>query len=224
MTVNKIYTENCLDTMKKMKDDSVDIVFTSPPYNRKRNDKYDFYEDTKTDYFEFIRDVIQECIRVSKGNVYINIMKNYYNKVDVFNLIGFFSEEIYEIVVWEKSNPLPASGDSITNAYEFILVLGDEFRSNRTYTKNHITTSVATMYKTHKAVMHEDVAQFFIENFTKEDDIIYDPFMGTGTTAAIAKKNGRNYIGSEITKEYCAIAEDRINNVATVEDLFEEDI
>ena len=48
MEINKIYNENCLDTMAKMQDNSVDIVFTSPPYNSKRNDKYQFYEDTKT--------------------------------------------------------------------------------------------------------------------------------------------------------------------------------
>ena len=84
---------------------------------------------------------------------------------------------------------------------------------NKTYTKNHLTTSVAKMYKEHKAVMNDKVASFFIENFTKENDIIYDPFMGCGTTAKIAILNKRNWIGSEISKEYCEIIKERINNI-----------
>jgi len=210
--INKIYNENCLDTMARMKDNSIDIVFTSPPYNRKRNDKYTFYEDTKLNYYEFLVNVIDECIRISKGNVYVNIMKNYYNKQDVFKLFGKYHKEIYELFIWEKSNPLPASGLSITNAYEFIICFGKSLKSNKTYTKNHLTTSVAKMYKEHKAVMNNKTALFFIENFTKKKDIVYDPFMGCGTTAVICKINNRNYIGSEIIKEYCEIAEKRIKN------------
>lgn len=213
MKLNTIYNENCLDTMARMESESVDIVFTSPPYNRKRNDKYEFYEDTKTDYYEFLVNVIDESIRVSRGNVYVNIMKNYYNKQDVFKLLGRYHKEIYEVFVWEKSNPLPASGLSVTNAYEFIICFGKSLKSNKTYTKNHLTTSVAKMYKDHRAVMKPEVAQFFIENFTKDKDIIYDPFMGCGTTAKIAKDNNRRYIGSEISKEYCDIIEERLNTL-----------
>jgi len=213
MEINKTYNENCLDTMAKMKDNSIDIVFTSPPYNRKRNDKYDFYEDTKADYYEFLVSVIDESIRVCKGNVYINIMKNYYNKQDVFKLLGKYHKEIYEVFIWEKSNPLPASGLAVTNAYEFIICFGKSLKSNKTYTKNHLTTSVAKMYKQHRAVMKDEVADFFISNFTKENDIIYDPFMGCGTTAKIAKNNNRNFIGSEISSEYCDIIEERLNTL-----------
>tara|TARA_R110000868_G_scaffold100115_2_gene275305 strand:+ start:1100 stop:1762 length:663 start_codon:yes stop_codon:yes gene_type:complete len=220
MKVNYLHNENCLDTMARMQNDSVDIVFTSPPYNRKRNDKYDFYEDKKTDYYEFLVNVIDESIRISKGNVYLNIMKNYYNKQDVFKLIGKYNKEIYEVFIWEKSNPLPASGLSITNAYEFIICFGSSLKSNKTYTKNHLTTSVAKMYKEHKAVMNDKVASFFIENFTKENEIIYDPFMGCGTTAKIAIINKRKWIGSEVSSEYCDITHKRLNQYITQQKLF----
>ena len=211
MEINKIYNEDCFITMSKMPDNFVDVSFTSPPYNRKRNDKYTFYDDTIVDYFGFLKRTINELLRVTKGNIYLNIQKNYYNKKDVFDLIGYFSKDIYDIVVWEKSNPLPASGLSITNAYELILVFGKSFKSNRTYTKNHITTSVNRMPPEHKAVMHPDVAKYFINNFTKEGDVIYDPFMGIGTTALIASQKNRQYIGSEISKEYCDMAQEVIN-------------
>ena len=213
MIINKIYNEDCLETMRNMPDNFVDVVFTSPPYNRKRNDKYEFYDDCKDNYYEFLIGVIDECIRVSKGNVYINIMKNYYNKKEVFKLLGKYHADIYELFIWEKSNPLPASGFSITNAYEFVICLGTKLKSNKTYTKNHITTSVAKMHKHHKAVMNEKVAEFFINNFTKQNDVIYDPFMGIGTTAKICKLNGRHYIGSEIIKEYVDLSKEKLNEI-----------
>ena len=50
-----------------------------------------------------------------------------------------------------------------------------------------------------------------IKNFTKENNTIYDPFMGSGTTAKIAKLSNRNYIGSEISKEYCELINERLN-------------
>lgn len=49
--------------------------------------------------------------------------------------------------------------------------------------------------------------------FSNEGDLIYDPFTGSGTTATVSKKTGRNYIGSEISEEYCAIATKRIKEV-----------
>ena len=217
MKRNQIYNESCFDTFSRMKDNSVDIVFTSPPYNRKRNDKYEFYDDQIVDYYDFLKEAVEQSIRVSRGNVYLNIMKNYYNKSDVFKLIGEFSDKIFDIFIWEKSNPLPASGKSITNAYEFVIVFGGSLKSNTTYTKNHITTSVAKMRKNHKAMMNPKVAEFFLEKFTKEGDVIYDPFMGCGTTAIVSKKLGRDYIGSEIVKEYCEICEKELITCNTKE-------
>ena len=216
--INKIFNENNLDTMSRMPDNYVDITFTSPPYNRKRNDKYQFYDDRIVDYYTFLKTVITESIRVTKGNVFFNIQKNYYNKQDVFKIIGDFHKEICEIFIWEKSNPMPASGFNITNAYEFVIVFGKSIKSNKTYTKNHLTTSVAKMEKEHKAIMHNDVASFFITNFTQQNDIIYDPFLGCGTTSIISLKNDRRFIGSEISKEYYDIANSRIqlelNNIS----------
>ena len=196
-----------------MNDDFVDIIFTSPPYNRKRNDKYLYFNDSKLNYYDFLKRFIDEAIRVSKGNVYINIMKNYYNKKDVFKLIGEYNEKICEIFIWEKTNPLPASGFSITNSYEMILVFGEKISSNKTYTKNHLSTSVAKMPIEHKAVMNPKVADFFIKNFTKENDLIYDCFSGLGTTAIACIKNNRKYIGSEIVKQYADISINKIKEL-----------
>ena len=220
MEVNRIICGDCLEVMKGIPDKSVDLTFTSPPYNRKRNDKYLFYNDIINNYYSFLKTFIDETIRITKGNVFVNLQKSYYNKQDIFRLMGNYYDKLYEIFIWEKSNPKPARGFSITNAYEFILCFGDELKSNNTYTKNHLTTSVARMCKEHKAIMNDEVASFFIMNFTNEHDIIFDPFIGIGTTAKIAIKNNRNYIGIEISPEYCEIARNWISAIPEL--LFKE--
>ena len=217
--LNKIYNENNCETMAKMPNNFCHVVFTSPPYNRKRNDKYDFYTDEIKNYYEFLVKTIDECKRVSSSNVFINLMANYYNKQDIYKIIGHYSEEIAQIFVWEKSNPLPAQGNFITNAYEFILAFG-KLESNKTYTKNHLTTPIAKMEKTHKAIMPDKVAEYFILNFTKERDIIYDPFMGSGTTAKVCIRTNRNYVGSEISQEYCELAEKKLKPYKQEIDMF----
>jgi len=195
-----------------MEDNSIDHVFTSPPYNRKRNDKYEHYDDTVVNYYKLIKDSIEQSLRISKGYVIFNIQKNYYNKADVFKLLGTFADKIVEVIIWEKSNPMPAAALAITNAYEFFLILGDKpLKSNTTYTKNIITTSVnGKMPESHKAVMKQEVADWFIEKFTKEGDTVLDPFAGTGTTGVACKNLNRNYILIEQEPEYVKIIKDRL--------------
>jgi DNA modification methylase len=196
-----------------MGDNSVDYVFTSPPYNRKRNDKYTHYDDTLIDYFGFLDSIISESIRVATKYVFLNIQKNYYNASDVYRIFGKYHDKIAEVFIWEKTNPMPASGNSITNAYEYIICFGEKgLKSNKTYTKNHLSTSVARMPKNHKAVMHMDVAEFFVKYFTKQGDTVYDPFMGTGTTALACMSNNRKWIGSEISQEYFVDSMERITS------------
>jgi len=198
-----------------MEDNSIDHVFTSPPYNRKRNDKYEHYDDTVVNYYKLIKDSIEQSLRISKGYVIFNIQKNYYNKADVFKLFGTFADKIVEVIIWEKSNPMPAAALAITNAYEFFLILGDKpLKSNTTYTKNIITTSVnGKMPESHKAVMKQEVADWFIEKFTKEGDTVLDPFAGTGTTGVACRNLNRNFILIEQDESYCKLAEERINKL-----------
>lgn len=212
---SKLYHGDCLEIMKDIPDKSVDIVFTSPPYNRKRNDKYTNYNDTKEDYYGFLLRAIEMLRQKAKRHVFLNIQTNYYNKQDVYRLIGTYADYIQPIFVWEKSNPLPAPGNNITNAFEYFVVIGDKsLKSKRTYTKNHLTTSVNsdTTTKIHKAVMKQDVSDWFIERFTNKGDIVLDCFMGLGTTGISCKKFGCDFIGIELNENYFNIAKERIDN------------
>ena len=63
---NTLYNEDCLETMARMPNGYVDYIVTSPPYNRKRNDKYEDYNDDVEDYFGWLVKIIDECLRVTK--------------------------------------------------------------------------------------------------------------------------------------------------------------
>ena len=191
--------------------EKVDYVITSPPYNRKRNDKYSFYDDTITDYYGFLCKSVDLMLQVTKQSIFFNVQANYYNKQDIYRFIGNYYKDIQQTIIWEKSNPLPASGNSITNAYEYIFVLGKNIKSNSSYTKNHITTTVnSKTSKEHHAIMNQVVSDWLVEKFTQSNDIILDPFMGLGTTGVSCVKYGREFIGIELCEQYYNLANERL--------------
>lgn len=216
--MSEIFCCDCLEGMAALADDAIDVSFTSPPYNRIRNDVYDHYDDTKSDYYDFLVQVTDEMIRVTKKDVIVNLQMTYFNKEDICNYIGNYSKQMKGIVIWQKTNPQPNTNKrddsySITNSWEYFFVLGKDntdFRANHRI-KNIISTSVNDMhFASHHAVMKKEVCEFFIENFTKEGDVVLDPFMGCGTTAVCCMERGRKFIGFEIIQEYCDIAYKRI--------------
>src|SRR5699024_3165324 len=137
--INNIVNTDCLDGFKMLEDDSIDISFTSPPYNRIRGDKYKHYNDNNLNYFDLLIKSTTEALRVTKGYVIINIQQNHFNKREYFKFLGHFHDKINGIITWEKTNPQPSTnyrertGDfSITNATEVFIFLkdGKEFRAS----------------------------------------------------------------------------------------------
>lgn len=220
MELNKIYNMDCFEGMALLDDNSIDYHFTSPPYGRKRNDKYKFYDDT-VDWFELINRTIKESIRILKddGFLFLNIQKNYYNKKDYYRILGLWSDYIVETIVWGKNNPMPASGLNITNSYEVFVVISPSkksLKSKNTYTKNMFITNVNShnkYKKEHKAVMNLEASDYIFYNFIKEDKIVLDCFAGVGTTFVSCLKNNNKFIGFELSKEYVDIGKKRIEDI-----------
>lgn len=131
---------DCLEKMKGIKSGSVDAVITSPPYNmnlRIRNGKYcsrqivkeistkyENFSDNLSmgEYFEFNKNVIDECLRVS-DLVFYNVQFLTGNKPALFKLLGHFHEKVKEFIVWDKVNAQPAIGKNVLNSqFEVIIV------------------------------------------------------------------------------------------------------
>lgn len=234
----KLMCGDCLEEMRKMKGGAVDVVFTSPPYNdsgksesdkaHKRHFKYEIAED-RDDWFEWQCEVINECLRVAKRQVLYNIQPILNNKADVYKLIGRFSEQIDNILIWYKPNAQPQHyPHRIANFYEMVLILkGEEF--DKLYINSNGYTNVIVQNinsnrdysDKHRALMSEKFCDEIIREFTLPTDTVLDCFMGLGTTGLSCIKQDRNFVGIEIHKPYYDIAKERIEEANAQMNIFD---
>lgn len=231
LEVNKIYNMDCLEGMKMMEDNSVDITFTSPPYNDtgtknekvselKSNNTHKKYEhvEYRKDYFEWICECIDEMRRVSSKYVLFNIQGLSKNRKNVYKIIGRYADYIHDILIWYKPNGTPTSTPhKISNTYEYILIIkADGVKGvdvNSKFYRNVIVQNVNTnkeFHKIHRAVMNKNISDEIIREFSNESDTVLDPFMGVGTTAVSCQEQGRNFIGFELSEKYHKVANERL--------------
>tara|TARA_R100000789_G_C2999499_1_gene148387 strand:- start:72 stop:797 length:726 start_codon:yes stop_codon:yes gene_type:complete len=231
MELNKIYNKDCLETMAKMTDDFVDYSLTSPPYNLKESSKkvsgfkYIEYKDdlTSEQYFENQKQVIEELLRVTKYHVFYNIQMLTGNKFALHRLIGYFYKYIKEVIIWDKGFGQPAISEKVFNSsFEYIIIFSSK-DPNKRYFKDasfdrgtqsnifRIKNKHSNPFSDkHKAIFPLDIPRYFMKAFGKDNDIWYDPYMGTGTTAVAATEEKKQFIGSEIFEEYCELANNRL--------------
>ena len=245
---DKIYNESCLETLKRIPDNFIDLVITSPPYNmnlrirkgeycsrqivKEISTKYEGFADNMPidDYYEFHSEVLRELLRVSNLVFYV-VQVVTGSKRSIFKMIGEFSENLKDIIIWDKKYAEPAIQKQVMNRRtEFILVFENDYPISRQFRSasfkrgslNDIwqidrnRNNGKSKDKSHGATFPEKLVATIIENFSKKGDKIYDPFLGTGTTAIVAKKMKRKFIGSEILKDYCKIAKRKLNEVGTL--------
>jgi len=256
MEINKIYNENCLETMSRMPDCFIDLTVTSPPYDNLR--EYKGYS------FPF-EDIAKELYRVTKeGGVVVWVVGdatiNGSETGTSFKQALFFMEcglKLHDTMIYAKdASPFP-SNNRYSQQFEYMFVLskgliktsniiadkrnskfGSKMYKNRIADGSFIEMAGAKKCKTisefgirsniwdigigmnksttdeiafnHPAIFPEQLAADHIHTWSNEGDLVYDCFMGSGTTAKMAHLQKRNWIGSEMSKEYCEIAEKRI--------------
>lgn len=226
MTSNfKIAHGDCLSLMKKLPDNSIDLVVTDPPYdvhagkgggafgNRSSFKEIDFMSNG------FDKSILDELIRVMKKiNIYI-----FCSQKQIPLLINYFAVENkcnWNLLTWHKTNPVPACKNKYLSDTEFIFfarekgvpILG-EYRTKKTYYVTPLNTKEKKLYN-HPTVKPQEILQNLIVNSSNENDIVLDPFMGSGSTGVAALNNKRRFIGIELNKEYVKTATDRIESVA----------
>tara|TARA_R110000803_G_scaffold208790_1_gene277741 strand:+ start:92 stop:820 length:729 start_codon:yes stop_codon:yes gene_type:complete len=242
MEINKIYNESNLDTMSKMEDNFVDMIITSPPYNigksRGNTNNPDVNYDTYTDdldiedYFEQTKIWIDECLRVSKNYVFWNVGEYAGCKGIAGYIMSKYKDNLKDTFIWIKNNPNPTGRGVVCNGYEYIFCLcsipdavGRKYEYNNfgdNMIKNYIIKPVNNGKDNsgHGYAFGDWLPKYFINYFSKKGDLIYDPFMGSGTTAKAAHLLDRNWIGSEISEKYVDIANKRLIKYLTQTKLF----
>lgn len=236
-----VYNEDCLETLKKIPDNAIDLVITSPPYNmnlrirqgkycsrqivKEFSTKYEGFNDNLPleDYYAFHLNVLKELIRVSK-TVFYNIQIVTGSKRAFFKIIGELNENLKEIIVWDKGHAQPAMANAVLNRQSELILVFEKNGISRQFENAEFERGTLNdlwlikpkkdkklkEMKKHSATFPEELVERILINFSKENDLIYDPFTGTGTTGIVCKKMKRNFIGSELISEYANLANKRI--------------
>jgi len=151
---NVIYNESCLTTLASLPDNSIDLVITSPPYNmnlrirkgeycsrqivKEFSTKYSEFSDNLPleDYYSFHKKVLMELLRVSPL-VFYNIQIVTGSKRAIFRLIGDFSDNLKDIIVWDKGYAQPAMHEQVLNKRtELLLIFDTDYPISRQFRKS----------------------------------------------------------------------------------------
>ncbi len=237
LELNKIYNMDCLEGLKRLDDESIDIVITSPPYNlhftrgtmypKERFGtklEYGDYKDDLPDirYIYWQKEVLKECWRVIKKAIFYNIkavIKNgkYNNRYELF---PFYPRQ--EIIWYTRMGLNFAGTFFVPKSEKIFLFAKNEFKIKKGFKElGDVWTFMPERDKKHPAPFPVELPNRCILSCTEEDDIILDPFAGSGTTLVVAKKLRRNFIGFELNLEYVKIAEKRLKNTGVSKSLLE---
>ena len=254
--LNKIVKGNSLEILKKIPNETFDLIFADPPYNMQIgtalrrpdaskvkgvDDKWDKFESFKH-YDNFCKAWLIECKRVLKDNGSIWVIGSYHN---IFRL-GYHLQNLnywlLNDVIWRKNNPMPNfRGTRFTNAHETLIWASKNKKSKYTFNYQSLKCLNDDLQmrsdwmlpicngkerlkkngkKVHSTQKPESLLHRIILAASNKGDTIFDPFLGTGTSAVVAKKLGRNYFGIEKDNKYFEVANDRINKTKVIEESF----
>jgi site-specific DNA-methyltransferase (adenine-specific) len=254
LPLNSILHGDCIEILKSLRENSVDLIFADPPYNLQlRNDLYrpnmtkvdavkdgwDKFEGF-AEYDAFTYQWLSATQRVLKATGTIWVIGSYHNIYRVGTIMQDLAFWILNDIVWIKNNPMPNfRGVRFTNAHETLIwaqkkkgakytfnhpslkTLNDDIQENGVQMRSDWNLNLATGKerirangtKAHSAQKPEALLYRIIMASSHPGDVVLDPFFGTGTTGAVAKKLGRNWIGIERDKKYIRVAQERIDGV-----------
>ena len=238
--INKIYNIDCLELTKKIKDNSVDLIFADPPYNLSGSNfkmkftksggtdlntnkgKWDHYSDLE--FEEFTKKWLAECFRILKKNGSIWVAGSYHNIYLTGYLMKKLGFEILNEILWHKSDATPnlsctrfvadhenfiwaRKGKGNIFNYDIMKKLNGGKQMRSMWTKG----KTAGGKRIHPTQKPEWLLERVISATSNPNSIVFDPFLGSGTTAVVAKKYGRQYLGAELDRDYFKKAVERIN-------------
>lgn len=222
MELNKIYNMDCLKGMREMPDNCVDLVVTDPPYVIETSGA-GIYKQADKQYVKELNDmkngfsteVLDELCRIMKKiNIYF-----FCSQKQIIPLLDYFVKGKkcnWNLLTWHKTNPVPACGNKYLTDTEFILFFREKgvkiygtFNTKFTYYVTPLNQIDKKKYG-HPTIKPINIVNNLIVNSSLENGIVFDPFMGSGTTAVAAIECGRNFIGYELNPDYYEICNRRI--------------
>ena len=203
------------------------------------NDKWDQFENFKK-YDDFTYQWLSECKRILKKDGAIWVIGSYHNIFRVGTAIQNLGFWILNDVIWNKNNPMPNfKGTRFTNAHETLIWASKSEKSKYTFNYQSLKCLNDDLQmrsdwnlpicsgaerlkkngkKVHSTQKPESLLHRVLLASSNKDDMVLDPFLGSGTTATVAKKLGRNYFGIEKEKSYFKACEQRLKNTKPIKD------
>ncbi len=204
MEINKIHQIDCLEGLKQLEDNSVDVIITDPPYGTKTNlrDAYMVGE-----FSNVMPLVLPELYRVLKDNGAFYCFTSWAMMGDwLLRYQQYF--KLQNILIWDKQKHSGCySSQSWQFTWEGIFFGIKGKRKIYKYFPDVLRSNERKLKAMQKPI---DILIRLLEASSNEGDIILDPFIGSGSTAIACKKTKRNFIGFEISQEYCDIANKRL--------------
>jgi DNA modification methylase len=223
--VDNIYNEDCYKAIKEIPDKSVDCIYTDIPYlithggsgssplSLRINKLAEVDLADIKNGIDFA--ILEEFIRIMKKiNIYI-----WCSKMQILDIMNFFNKYNcnYEILVWCKDNPTPATNNVWLQDVEYCLYfresgvkLNDGYELKSKWYSSPINKRDKDKFE-HPTIKPIELVKRHLLHTTQPNDIVLDCFMGSGTTCVASKDIGRHYIGFEIEKKWFDIAKDRLN-------------
>lgn len=204
---------DCLELMKNIPDGSVDLVLTDPPYgmafqSNHRKEKYNEIQNDKS--LEWLERYISECYRILRNNSAIYCFCSWHN-VDVFKQAIEKRFKMKNILIWEKNNT--SMGDlkgSYAPKYEMIIFAHKGRKLLNGFRYADVIQANRTGNKVHPTEKPVELLELFIKNSSNENEVVFDGFMGSGSTGVGCVNTGRKFIGIELYEGYFNIAKKRI--------------
>ena len=221
LDLNKIYCMDCLEGMREIPDKSVDLVITDPPYSglqaKSRGDGRFSQEDHHIDYDDmserafllFIKPIFRELYRVLKVGSHFYCFTDWKQLRNMADCIELASFKIVNLICWDKGHF--GTGAGYRSQSEYILVFSKGLPN--IFNLNNVGNVITCKRATDNDHPHEkplELINTFILNSSQKDDIVFDPFLGSGTTAEAAIKTERSFIGIDVSKDYFDAAQIRI--------------
>ena len=214
LELNQIYNMDCMKGMAEFPNESVDFTLTDIPYavvNRNDNGLRSLNKGNADVLVFDLELFLNEVYRVTKNSICIFCSKEQFSFI-----YGYFAEKKGTVrpIIWQKSNPSPMNGQHIyLSGVEFAVW----FKKSGAKTFNAFCKNTVFKYpngnnKIHPTQKNLDLFTELILDNTKTDDTVFDPCMGSATTALSSIKNNRKYIGFELDCDYFNSAQKRIND------------
>lgn len=217
--MDKIIHGDCLEILKDVPDGSIDCIITDPPYSLPNNQ---FRPESRiqqrtwgefSPYLSFFRQFIAEAKRVLKpdGDIIIFCDETFYPVIYPALYANFYATKL---VIWNKKRI--GMGGIWRRKFELITHSYLQPKKEKSGDGDIIEFN-PVRDKLHTSQKPVDMLEYIITKVTKENDIILDPFAGSGSTLVAAKNTGRNYLGIEIEESYIDIINKRLSALVGTE-------